>query len=90
LGEPGFELSTPNGTFPNSGYWKIANAGSGANACCVANGVANHSGKNGLWNYTGNQSNAWWSAPYQKFSSEPGMRYNASAWIRQPDKREKA
>lgn len=85
LGDPSFELSTPNGTFPNSGYWNPADPGGGADACCVANGVANHSGNNGLWDYTGNETWAWWSAPYQEFSSvAPGKLYNVNAWIRQP------
>ncbi|MDI6735223.1 MAG: hypothetical protein QME42_03355 [bacterium] len=86
LGDPGFEESTPNGTFPDSGYWKPASVDGGAYAKCVANEVANHSGDKGLWNYTGGETWAWWSAPYQEFLSAPGKIYNASAWIRQPDK----
>ncbi|MFH1096772.1 MAG: PKD domain-containing protein [Candidatus Desantisbacteria bacterium] len=88
LGDHGFELSTSNGTFPDSGYWKSAKADSRAGACCVANGVANHTGTKGLWNYTGTDSGtlAWWSAPYQEFLSTSGNIYNASAWIKQPDR----
>jgi len=93
LNDPGFEASKPNGTFPDSGpdsdpdsrYWQNSYAGGGADASCVANGVANHGGSNGLWAYTGTSADAWWCSPYQEFSSAAGKTYNASAWIRQPN-----
>ncbi len=82
LGDPGFELSIANGSFPNSGYWNNSDAGGGADAGCTT--TASHSGSNGLWEYTGYESWAWWSGPYQEFSSSQGKVYRASAWIRTP------
>lgn len=82
LRDPGFEESTPNGTFPDGGYWKSASAGSGAYAGCTTTSA--HSGSNGLWEYTGSGTSAWWSRVYQKFPASTGDVYTGSAWIRTP------
>jgi len=80
--DAGFELSPSDGTFPDAGNWKDSNAGGGADACCTT--TAAHSGTNGLWEYTGPATSAWWCGPYQEFASAPGKIYSASAWIRTP------
>jgi len=82
LCDPGFEDSTANGTFPDSGCWKPSSAGGGAYA--VVTTTAARSGNNGLWIYTGNESWAYWSRPYQQFSAAPGQTYSGSAWICTP------
>jgi len=86
LQDEGFELSTPNGTFPDAGYWKNSDAGGGADASCTT--TAAHNGNNGLWEYTGNETWAWWSGPYQEFPSSTGMVYQGKAWIRTPSDNE--
>src|SRR4030067_3783761 len=70
VNDSGFELSTSNGTFPNSGYWQTSWAPTTAGAACTT--TAAHSGTNGLWEYTGNDSGAYWSGPYQEFSAQAG------------------
>ena len=82
LCDPGFENSTANGTFPNSGCWSPSSAGGGAYACVTT--TAAHNGNNGLWVYTGDETGAYWSRPYQQFNAEPGQVYSASGWIRTP------
>src|SRR5574340_1326098 len=82
LGDPGFELSTPNGTFPNSGYWKDSHAPGTAGAVCTT--TAAHTGICGLWAYTGNEAGAWWNGTYQEFPCQPGEKYEVSAWVRVP------
>ena len=92
LGDPGFELSTYDGTFPDSicspshpndpdpGCWHPCTSGGQAGAVCTT--TAAHSGYNGLWEYTGNGTPGWWSGPYQEFEANPGEVYCAHAWIR--------
>ena len=82
LSDEGFENCTSNGTFPDSGYWLNSDAGGGADAGCT--NTAKHNGNNGLWEYTGNETWATWSGPYQEFPVSPGEVYQASAWIRTP------
>src|SRR4051812_34228546 len=79
--DPAFESSTPNGTFPDSGFWIASSAGGGAAAICTT--TAGRSG-NGLWSFTGNVGSEWWSAPYQEVSAYTGAVFTASAWIRTP------
>jgi exo-beta-1,3-glucanase (GH17 family) len=79
-GDAGFELSPPDGTFPDIGNWTNSDADGGADACCTTTSA--HTGNNGLWGYTGNESWAWWVGPYQEFSSSMGRVYHATAWIR--------
>src|ERR1043166_2848193 len=82
----GFEASTPNGNFPDSGFWIPASAGPGAAGICTL--TAGHNGNslttNGLWNFTGASSNEWFSAPYQETPTYTGRVFIASASIRTP------
>ncbi|MCJ7812453.1 hypothetical protein MUP95_03925, partial [bacterium] len=80
--DAGFELSPPDGTFPDAGSWLNSDAGGGADAGCTT--TAAHSGSHGLWEYTGYESWSWWSGPYQELISSAGKVYSASAWIRSP------
>src|SRR4030067_109422 len=41
-----------------------------------------HSGLNGLWIATGNETGTIWSSPYQEFLAAPGNIWSGSAWIR--------
>ena len=82
MNDPGFELSTLNASFPNSGYWQPAWAPLTGGALCTT--TAAHSGSNGLWTYTGNESNAYWSGPYQEFPANAGSGYSAQGWARTP------
>ncbi len=82
LCDSGFEDSAANGTFPSSGCWKPASAGGGAYAGVTT--TAARSGNNGLWIYTGAETYAYWSRPYQEYSASPGQIYSGSAWIRTP------
>jgi hypothetical protein len=84
--DAGFEASTPNGTFPDSGFWFPASAGAGASAICTttAGRSGNATTTNGLWNFTGTSSNDWWSGPFQDTSAYTGAVFSASAWIRTP------
>lgn len=45
--DPGFEASTPNGTFPDSGFWKDSHAPIEAGAVCTT--TAKKDGAAGLW-----------------------------------------
>ena len=80
--DSGFEISPADGSFPDAGNWQNSDAGGGADASCTT--TAAHSGSNGLWIYTGYETWATWSGPYQELSSSPGKAYSASAWIRTP------
>lgn len=77
----GLEASTPNGTFPDSGFWFPAVAGPEAGAICVA---AGRTGGNAFWIFTGNDGAQWWSAPFQEVSAYTGAVLTASAWVRTP------
>jgi len=79
VGDPGFELSTPNGTFPSSGSWQRAWLGT-AGAVCTT--TAAHTGSNGLWEYTGGATTDWWSAQYQDLPAAAGEVFAGSAWVR--------
>jgi len=81
LEDSGFEQSTPNGTFPDSGKWQPAWLGE-AGAVCT--NTSAHSGNNGLWQYTGATASHWWSGPYQEFPASVGQTFEASAYIRTP------
>jgi hypothetical protein len=79
LSDNGFELSEPNGGFPDSGFWKGDFAGySGAGCTTTSNRSASH----GLWQYTGLAGDYWSSAVYQDIPAWPGRIYFASAWVR--------
>jgi hypothetical protein len=92
LGDPGFEESTPNGTFPNAicppafpedpdaRCWHACTSGSDAGAVCTS--TAAHSGNNGLWEYTGSSTGGWWSGPYQEREASVSELYRAACWIR--------
>lgn len=80
LGDPAFELSTANGTFPDHA-WQAAWAWIEAGAVCTR--TAGRTG-HGLWAYTGPKPIEWWSGTYQEFPAEAGRIYRASAWIRTP------
>lgn len=82
LCDSGFEDSTATGNFPDSGCWKPASAGGGAYAAVTT--TSKYNGKNGLWIYTGKETWAYWSRPYQQFSASPGQIYYGSSWIRTP------
>ena len=75
-----FELSSANGTFPDSGHWTPAWLGSGGAVCTT---TAGRSG-NGLWQYTGANDSDWWSGPYQEMAAAEGKSYEGYAWIRSP------
>ena len=53
-------------------------------AYAVTTTTAAHNGNNGLWIYTGTETWAYWSRPYQEFSASPGQTYTGKAWIRTP------
>ena len=82
----GFETSTPNGMFPDSGFWIPSSAGPGAAAICTTTAGRNGNGltTNGLWNFTGMSSNEWWCAPYQETPTYTGRVFMASSSIRTP------
>ena len=82
LKDSGFELSTANGTFPDSGFWKKSWAPLTAGAVCTT--TAAHNGNNGLWEYTGKASSAYWSGQYQSFPAKSGSKYSANGWARTP------
>ena len=82
LRDAGFDLSTPNGTFPNSGYWTPATSGGTSGALCTS--TAARSGSCGLWAYTANVSGLTWAGPYQQYAAVPGQAATGSAWIRTP------
>jgi hypothetical protein len=85
LGDGGLEASTPNGTFPSSGFWLPASAGAGASAICTTTaGKSGATSTNGLWTFTGDLGSEWWSGPYQQTSASSGTVFTASAWIRAP------
>ncbi|MBI4662818.1 MAG: hypothetical protein HY735_28720 [Verrucomicrobia bacterium] len=77
----GFEHSTSNGSFPDSGEWQRAWLGE-AGAVCTT--TAARSGRNGLWVYTGNGGADSWSGTYQALRATAGNVFRASAWIRTP------
>lgn len=80
LKDGGFESSTANGTFPDSGYWVKEGIGWADAVCTTTAGRVGH----GLWLYTGVSSNDWWAAPYQQVPATGGTGYVGSAWIRTP------
>jgi len=82
LCDEGFENSHPFGTFPSYGCWRNSDAGGGADACCTT--TSKHNGKNGLWEYTGIETWATWSGPYQEYTAAMGEVFWASVWIRTP------
>ncbi len=82
LNDGGFEASTGNGTFPNSGYWLPSSSGGGSYAICTT--TAARSATNGLWAYTGSDSWANWVSPYQDYYAVEGDLYRVQAYIRQP------
>lgn len=84
LCDPGLELSTPDGTFPDSGCWTVSCAGGTACPGAVCTTTSARTGHCGLWVYTGWEASACWTGPYQEFDSSEGEVYYASAWIRTP------
>jgi hypothetical protein len=80
LRDPAFEESQPNGTFPSSGYWQASWLGESGAICIIDAGRAG----NGLFQYTGNPTNDFWSAPYQDTAATPGQAFRGSAWLRTP------
>lgn len=83
LCDPGFEDSTPNGTFPDSGCWQPCTSGGQAGAVCTTTAAC--SGNNGLWEYTGEFITGWWIGPYQEIQANPGEVYYGYCSIRTPD-----
>lgn len=81
MSDPGFELSTANGSFPDSGHWRPSWAPSTAGALCTTTAARNDPGK-GLWAYTGDEAAADWSGPYQEFPARAGDVYSAQGWGR--------
>ena len=79
LGDPGFEESALDGTFPSSGYWQPAWLGSAGAVCTL---TAAHTGSVGLWVYTGTAAADWWCAPYQDLPAAAGEVFACSAWVR--------
>ena len=77
--DPGFELSTANGTFPNSGYWQPSEIGG---ASCTTTSA--HSGQNGLRVYTVDSRWDYSSAPFTEFTAQAGDTFYASGWARTP------
>jgi hypothetical protein len=75
----GFELSEPNGVFPNSGCWSKYAPGYGGAGCTT---TAARLGANGLWQYTGLATAEWQSQAFQDLPAAPGRRFFASAWVR--------
>lgn len=75
----GFQQSKPDGSFPSSGAWSPAWL-MAAGAACTTTAV--RSGGNGLWIYTGEETSAWWSGPYQTCSTVPGEVFTGKAWCR--------
>jgi exo-beta-1,3-glucanase (GH17 family) len=84
LCDPGFERSTPVGTFPDSGCWgsSTSNKAGGAGAACTTTSA--RTGNNGLWIYTGSEGSSYWFRTYQEASASQGQTYRGSAWIRTP------
>ena len=81
LCDPGFETSTPDGTFPNSGCWQPAWLyTAGPPLCTITAGFTG----NGLWQYTGVEPASWWSGPFQAFTAAQGLGYRAAALLRCP------
>lgn len=78
LHDAGFEASTADGTFPDSGFWKASWLG--GDALCTS--TSQRDGDNGLWQFTGENSEHWWAAPYQDVMVESGKSYFASIWVR--------
>jgi hypothetical protein len=76
--DPGFESSTPNGKYPDSGYWQMGWLGE-AGAVCTS--TAAYTGGAGLWEYTGTSGTDWWSGQYQDISANPGETFTGSAWV---------
>jgi hypothetical protein len=75
-----FEQSTPDGSLPDSGHWIAEHIGEAGAACTTTAGRTG----NGLWLYTGQPPNHWWSGPHQTLAASPDFSYHASAWIRTP------
>lgn len=82
LGDPGFELSAPNGTFPDSGSWKKAWYPLNAGQVCTS--TAAHTGRSGLWEYTADSGGLSWSGIYQQVQAAAGQKATGSAWVRTP------
>src|SRR5213593_257187 len=77
--DPGFELSTADGTFPDSGCpmacaWMAQFSGPEAAAVCIdptfgLTPQPAHSGSHVLHVFTGNAGSQWWAAPYQQIAA---------------------
>jgi hypothetical protein len=90
----GFELSTPNGTFPDSGcpatcHWLPQFSGVEANALCIdptfnPTPQPAHSGSHVLHEFTGNVGGQSTASPFQEINAAPGLILRAGAWIRTP------
>nr|WP_320012383.1 hypothetical protein [uncultured Desulfobulbus sp.] len=80
LNDPGFESSSPDGSFPNSGHWNSAWLGEAGAGCTT---TAAHSGTAGLWEYTGTATTDWWAGPFQDdITANEGEIFIGSAWVR--------
>jgi len=79
LCDSGFELSDPNGAFPDSGCWFLNAIGLSGAGCTT---TAARLGENGLWQYTGIAAVDWSSQVYHDSNAGEGKRYFASAWVR--------
>lgn len=78
LGDNSFELSEPNGGFPDSGYWQPDLLDSGWAGCDTQGRL----GQQGLWLATGFANDQFLTRIYQDFPTWPGRTFFASAWVR--------
>ena len=78
LGDSSFELSEPNGGFPDSGLWQQDLLDSGWAGCDTSGRL----GQQGLWLATGFANDQFLSRIYQDIPTWPGRIFFASAWVR--------
>ncbi len=82
INDGGFEDSTANSAFPDSGVWALSAAGGSATAQCST--LAAATGSAGLRAKTGSESAGWWSSTYQEITAYAGDIYRANVYARQP------
>ncbi|MBL7127997.1 MAG: T9SS type A sorting domain-containing protein [Ignavibacteria bacterium] len=82
LGDPGFDLSTNPGGFPNSGFWNDDHIGQ---AGAVLDGLHYKSSPYSMHVYTGQSGSDYLSRPYHNdISSSAGNKYRGGAYIWTP------
>ncbi len=82
VNDGGFEQSTPNNLFPNSGYWHLSTAGAGATAICSS--AAIYTGASGLRGSSGSGGAAYWCSTYQEYPAADQDVFRAEVQARQP------